>query len=237
MKKEMIAMTDNVAKALECLKYLDNRPKSEMAGLGLFYGKPGTGKSRFAKRYAIQQNHIYIRLESTTTARNFAAELLEYLMQKYGVAERVSGSANTLFGKIIDIINDVSGDVIIFIDEIDYAFKKPELLGLIRDLVDETLAIVVLVGMQDAKNALERANSHYFDRCNFFVEFKDMPASDTKKLIDTIADVKIEQGLLNYIHTTAKGNVRKTIKLVHAIETKAKERSLKTIDIKDYSEM
>ncbi|MDZ4121607.1 MAG: hypothetical protein U1C33_04260 [Candidatus Cloacimonadaceae bacterium] len=45
-------------------------------------------------------------------------------------------------------------DLIIIIDEIDYAYKHEALLGSIRDIVDETLSIVILVGMQTSKDRL-----------------------------------------------------------------------------------
>ncbi|MDD3949242.1 MAG: AAA family ATPase [Anaerolineaceae bacterium] len=59
-------------------------------------------------------------------------------------------------------------DTVIVIDEIDYAFKHESLLGTIRDIVDQTMCIVILVGMQSAKDRLAQINPHYFDCCSCF---------------------------------------------------------------------
>jgi len=43
---------------------LMNRPKTEMVGLGLIYGKPGLGKTTYASRIAFMRGYIYMRLGS-----------------------------------------------------------------------------------------------------------------------------------------------------------------------------
>lgn len=51
-----------------------------------------------------------------------------------------------LFQRCLGILED-HADTVIIIDEIDYAFKHESLLGAIRDIVDETLCIIILVGI------------------------------------------------------------------------------------------
>ena len=62
MREYTLAKTNNVKKGYELFDYLINRPKTEMVGLGLIYGPPGLGKSRFARQTAIQNNYIYFRM-------------------------------------------------------------------------------------------------------------------------------------------------------------------------------
>jgi len=233
MKREEIAGISNVHKALDCINYLINRPKTEMVGLGLFFGEPGTGKTRFTKMFAIRNDYCYIRLEGSTTAKSFVLSLYEVLAKKYNISEPLSGSTHDIYAKCIEIIINVKGDVIIFVDEIDYAFKDKKLLGIIRDIVDETLAIIILVGMQNAKEELRKANRHYFDRCNFFVEFKKMSRADMNKLFKSVADIEIKTDLADHIYDITKGNLRRTIKLLHAVELTAKSKNTKIMDIAD----
>lgn len=233
MKKELVADTENVRRSYKCIRYLLDRPKSEMVGLGLMYGVPGVGKTRFARRFAIENDYIYLRLRSNTTARSFAIQLAEAIMIKYNISERIKGSASTIFDKCVEIINDVDDDVIIFIDEIDYAFKDYKLLGEIRDIVDETLAVIILVGMQDAKKQLLKANVHYFDRCNYFVEYKKLDQADVKLVIEKISEYPLDNQTVEAIYQLSGGTLRKVLKLLYAIETIAQAKKIKEITYND----
>ncbi len=45
MRERILAETENVRGAKKCVAYLQDRPKTEMVGLGLLYGAPGLGKT------------------------------------------------------------------------------------------------------------------------------------------------------------------------------------------------
>ena len=105
------------------------------------------------------------------------------------------------------------------IDEIDYAFKLDKILGAIRDIVDETLTIIILVGMQNAKDRLSQISEYYFDRCNAFHEFKPPTKLDLRLLADEIMDIPVETSLIDRIYEHAKGSLRRAIKIMHGIET------------------
>jgi DNA polymerase III delta prime subunit len=126
-------------------------------------------------------------------------------------------------------------DMVIVIDEIDYAFKHEKLLGAIRDIVDETLTVVILVGMQNAKDRLSQINEYYFDRCNSFYEFKPVNRKDIKILAKEVLDVEVTEKIVDLIHESAKGNLRKAMKMMHSIETgelKLSESTGRVIDLK-----
>ncbi len=229
MREYSLARTSNVRKAEELFTYLQKRPKTEMVGLGLIYGPPGLGKSRFARQTAIQNDYIYFRLEATMTAKAFAIKLLERIHQHFGMQSlKVRGTGSEIFSRVTDILENYN-DIVIVIDEIDYAFRSQKILGSIRDIVDETLTTIVLVGMTDAKSKLLALDSHYFDRCNFFCEFKPMTKDDIKLLCDEICDVKLTDPLVQHLSKKTKGNIRKLVKSLYSIEDIAKERNLTTI--------
>ena len=69
MKQNKLVKISNVVEADQCIQYLLRRPKMEMVGLGLIYGRPGLGKTTYAQRIAFQRNYVYLRLESMTTPK------------------------------------------------------------------------------------------------------------------------------------------------------------------------
>ena len=235
MKQNQLVRISNVVEADQCVNYLLNRPKMEMVGLGLIYGLPGLGKTTYAQRMAFQRGYIYLRLEATTTPKSFAVDLITALYQRFNLGYNIPyGTTNNLFKLSLQILEEQE-DMVIVIDEIDYAFKHDKLLGAIRDIVDETLTVVILVGMQNAKDRLSQINEYYFDRCNSFYEFKPVNRKDIKILAKEVLDVEVTEKIVDLIHESAKGNLRKAMKMMHSIETgelKLSESTGRVIDLK-----
>jgi replication-associated recombination protein RarA len=235
LKQNQLVRISNVVEADQCVNYLLNRPKMEMVGLGLIYGLPGLGKTTYAQRMAFQRGYIYLRLEATTTPKSFAVDLITALYQRFNLGYNIPyGTTNNLFKLSLQILEEQE-DMVIVIDEIDYAFKHDKLLGAIRDIVDETLTVVILVGMQNAKDRLSQINEYYFDRCNSFYEFKPVNRKDIKILAKEVLDVEVTEKIVNLIHESAKGNLRKAMKMMHSIETgelKLSESTGRVIDLK-----
>ena len=229
MKEYGLARINNVQRACELIEYLKNRPKTEMVGLGLLFGEPGLGKSRFARLSAIQNDYIYFRLEASMTLKNFAIKLLEMIHFHFGIPKiKISGNSNIIINKALDVLRNYENTVIV-IDEVDYAYKSPKILGTIRDIVDETLSIVILVGMADAKEKLLTLDTHYFDRCNFFCEFKPLNSEDIHLICKEVCEVKIDPRLVKALSEKTKGNIRKLIKILYSIENLAENENLKEV--------
>lgn len=222
MKQGKLVRTLNVVEADEAINLLVNRPKGEMVGLGLLYGKPGLGKTTYASRMALLRNYVYLRLEATSTPKSFALQLINglynYLNLQYPPQ---TGTTNAIFRKCMDII-EKHEDIVIIVDEIDYAFKQPPLLGTIRDIVDETLAIVILVGMQNARDRLAQINEYYFDRCNSFYQFEAASLKDISMVAKEIMETPVSQEQINTIYFNSGGNLRKAMKMLHLLETNLK---------------
>jgi replication-associated recombination protein RarA len=231
MKQGKLVKTHNVIEAENCIRYLHQRPKMEMVGLGLLYGKPGLGKTTYASRMAFSKGYVYLRLESTSTPKNFALQLLDALCIRSGNPNRTfHGTANGLFRKCLILLED-HGDTVIVVDEIDYAFARPDLLGMLRDIVDETLSIVILVGMQNARERLLQINEYYFDRCNIFYEFTPVTRADIALLCKEVLEVNFAPDIVEYVHFHACGNLRKAMKIIHTIEQTAQTRGIECITL------
>lgn len=218
MKQGKLITTTNVVKADRAIAYLQRRPKLELVGLGLVYGKPGLGKSTWASRTAFSKGYIYLRLESTTTPKNFAQRLLSSLASRYNYGNvPTCGATNTIFKRCMAILENHE-DAVIIVDEIDYAFNNKQLLGAIRDIVDETLVIVILVGMQNAKEKLLQVNEYYFDRCNVFCEFGSSDKKDISELCRQVMDKTPNEAMKEMIYRESTGNMRRAVKLIYGVE-------------------
>ena len=218
MKQGKLITTANVVKADRAIEYLRKRPKLELVGLGLVYGKPGLGKSTWASRTAFSKGYIYLRLESTTTPKNFAQRLISSLASRYNYGNvPTCGATNTIFKRCMAILENHE-DAVIIVDEIDYAFSNKQLLGAIRDIVDETLAIVILVGMQNAKEKLLQVNEYYFDRCNVFCEFSSSDKKDISELCCQVMDKTPNEAMKEMIYRESTGNLRRAVKLIYGVE-------------------
>ncbi len=222
MKQGKLVPITNVQKADRCIDFLLKRPRLEMVGLGMLYGRPGLGKTTYARRIAYMRGYVYLRLEATTTPKTFAKELLQSLYRSLGMGDYLpAGTTNNIYKQCIQLLYDHE-DTVIIVDEIDYAFRFPQLLGSIRDLVDETLAVVVLVGMQNAKDRLNQINEYYFDRCNYFYEFQPVSLKDISLIAREVMNVDSTDAMVNYIHHNSAGNLRKAVKIMHMLECQYK---------------
>jgi replication-associated recombination protein RarA len=219
VKQNQLVRIRNVVEADNCINYLINRPKLEMVGLGLLYGRPGFGKTAFAQRTAFQRGYIYLRLESFTTARTFATKLVSALYEHYEINDPIPfGTAQNLYKHCTDLLEE-HPETVLIIDEIDYAFHQPKLLGAIRDIVDETLVIIILIGMQTARDRLSQLNEHYFDRCNAFVEFQPVSKKDIRAIAHEIMEIPVTTRIVDDLYETSKGNLRKAIKMMYSLES------------------
>jgi len=169
-------------------------------------------------------------LEATTTPKSFAQQLLLALYKRFNLGQYLPyGTANNLFQRCLGILED-HADTVIIIDEIDYAFKHEALLGAIRDIVDETLCIVILVGMQTAKDRLAQINPHYFDRCSYFCEFQPASRKDIELLAKEIMEVEVTAQIIESIHFNSNGNLRKAMKLMYIMEGRIRQNPHFTLD-------
>jgi hypothetical protein len=235
MKTGKILEIENVLNANQALTALLMREKSESAGLGLFFGRPGLGKSRWAMSTALKKNYYYLRLEHGHTTRSFLGELLVTLKYRTARASDVCGSAKDIYNEVLDFLQN-EPNVVILIDEIDYGFRKAGIIATIRDMVDQSFVSIVLIGMHTAKQSLLKLNAHYFDRCNAFCEFKNISQVDVGKLLSGISEVSCDDELVEYLHRASNGTLRLLIKHISNLEKigkRLKKSELRYRDIKD----
>jgi DNA transposition AAA+ family ATPase len=222
MKTNQLIETENVKNANKVLKNLLERTRTEIVGLGLFYGQAGFGKTRWGSKTAQANGYIYLRLEANITVKDFLISLLSKLIHKTMPYYEIVGSANVIYSQILDYLQS-NMDTVIIIDELDYAYSRSnKILASIRDLADQSLVTFVLIGMEKAKRKLLKMDRHYFDRTNAFYEFQPLLLSDTELIIKELCEVIVDEHIINFIHSKSNGTIRIINKYIDALERIAK---------------
>jgi DNA transposition AAA+ family ATPase len=235
MKIRQLVEIDNVKNASRILKNLLERTRTGNVGLGLFYGRAGLGKTRWATRIAQDNGYIYLRLEANITPKDFLRELLSKLLHKSMPYYEIRGTQNEIYNQILDFLQS-NQDTVILVDEVDYAFANERILATIRDLADQSLVTFAIIGMERAKEKLMKLNAHYFDRCNAFYEFKPLSQEDAEKIFKAICEIAIDIHILQFIHRKCNGTMRILNKYIDAIERIGKRMKKDTLafdEIKD----
>ena len=104
MKTKQLIEIENVKGANRVLKNLLECTRTEIVGIGLFYGKPGLGKTRWMTKTAMENGFIYLRLEVNITTKDFLRELLTRLLHKTMPYYQVKGTQNEIYNQILDIL-------------------------------------------------------------------------------------------------------------------------------------
>jgi len=226
----------NVRRATRRLHSLMNRVVSESVGIGLFYGLPGLGKTRWGLTMASLLKQKYIRLLENMTVKDFLRELLWKLKYSRKRRDSIQGTQNELYYEILDYLHE-HPNTLIFVDECDYGFSKPRIMATIRDLADQSVATFALIGMENAKKSLQKMNAHYFDRCNSFCEFTPVSQQDVVLLASDVCDVELDKPLLECIWKKSSGTMRLLEKHFERLEAYAKEHKLSKLTLEGVSKL
>ena len=235
MKTQQLVQTENVINANKVLKNLLNRTRTEVVGLGLFYGKTGFGKSRWGLKTAFNNGFIYHRLEQNIMLKDFMRDLLAKLLHHTNSDIEVKGTKNEIYNQILDILQS-DQNITIIVDEVDYAFQNKYILPTIRDWVDQSLATFVLIGMDKTKDRLQRTIPHFFNRTTSIYEFTPLCFDDTEKIFKMLSEVDLDTETIKFVHSKCGGTFRIIIKYLEAIEKIAKRLKKDELlfdDIKD----
>ncbi|MDD2230277.1 MAG: ATP-binding protein [Candidatus Cloacimonetes bacterium] len=243
MNSHLLVKTKNVQRGLECLSYILSRPVAHQVGMGMIYGKPGLGKTQFSMRYAIEHDCVYFSALKASTPKSFTVELLHKLRERYEPSrtDPIIGPKARLFRDILDTINlntSKNHMPVIIIDEVDNIIHYPheEIIGMLRDIADNTVATVVMVGMQDLREKVMKLNSHYYNRFIYFAEFKPLTDNDVLMMCAELSTIAISPDLARYTNEKpqARGDARKVVKAIRLYEEIALKLSQPSLDLNTY---
>lgn len=243
MKNHLLVQTKNVKRGLECMSYLLGRPVAHQVGMGMIFGKPGLGKTQFSMRYAIDHDCVYLSALKASTPKSFVVDLYRAVRARYMPedATPITGHKARIFGDVLDVLNRNTTRIhmpVILIDEIDNIIHYPheEIIGMLRDIADNTVAVVVLIGMQDLREKVMKLNTHYYNRFIYFAEFKTLDDHDAVLLCQSLAEIEIAEDLARFANgkKQARGDARKLVKAIRLYEEIAAKLKLSRLDLNSF---
>jgi len=237
MKQNKLVETVNVTEARKLIINFLKRTKTEQRGIALIYGDPGLGKTRLGERMAFSDpNWLYLRLRSQVTRKSFLQDVYARVTSKvYGAPQVLRGTLAEIENAIMDLLEQ-NPEIVMVIDEVNLAiqFHKWDILELIRDFADLSFASFILIGEHDTKNAIERYNKHFFDRCQFFYQFKKNGVEDVARVLNEVSDIQFNSDMAAYLHKETDGNLRKLGKSVELLEHHSRGRGKTSVSISDF---
>lgn len=237
MKKHVLTETNNVREVRRLITNFLNRTKSEQRGLALIYGDPGLGKTRMGEQLAFNNQWLYLRMQAKATGKWFLEQVYQRVTKyAYGAPQTFKGTLAETEQAIINLLGE-NPEIVMVIDEVNLPiqFHKWDVIEMIRDFADLSFASFIIIGEHDTKGAIERYNKHFFDRCNFFYQFKKIDVKDYPKLIANISDVDVADDMIDWIYSETDGNLRKLGKLMERFEAMAKVKGLKRLCKSDFA--
>lgn len=236
MKERKLARTSNVVACERQIYGLLNRTRTEQRGLALIYGDPGLGKTMQMEQMAFSKGWMYLRMQEKCSSKWFLTEIYNRLTKRvYGAAQSFKGTLAELENACIEIMAD-NPQFVIVLDEINLPiqFRRWDILEEIRDFVDMSFVSIIMVGEHDSKNAIERYNKHFFDRCMFFYQYKKNSLEDYRLVIKEISDIELDDELLEWVMKRTGGNLRKLIKTLDKLEMKAGQLKKTKLGVADF---
>lgn len=211
----------NVALALGALSGAMNRP-GHLPGLVVLYGPSGLGKSTAATVATTQLRAYYVQAKSSWTRKAVYQSILKTMgivpaKTVYEMEEQVS----------LQLANSRRP---LIVDEADHLVAKGS-IEIVRDIYEGSNAAILLIGEENLPSNLARWERIH-NRVLEWVPAQYADMDDARALRDLYCDkVVIADDLLENIHTTSKGVVRRIVVNLERVQQAALAAGKKAIDL------
>jgi DNA transposition AAA+ family ATPase len=194
-----IAGLRNVSAMIQLLGRLDQRSDG-MAGIGVYYGFPGWGKTTAAV-YCTLQSEARLVTAAPYGGKKFFCEALKV---ELGLTK--GGTVASMMEEIIEALV-IAGKPLI-IDEADYLVREG-MLDLVRHIHDMSNVPVTLIGMEKLPIKLAKFEQ-FHSRVLYWVKAEPATLEDAKLLAPIYApDATVEDGLIEAINRHSGGSLRR----------------------------
>ncbi|SDU27266.1 AAA family ATPase [Desulfobacula phenolica] len=191
---------------------------------GMVYGQAGRGKSRTSQWYQAHNDCVYLRIMRVW--RHSELEFLRELCSKAGVIEP-PGRKAAAFASIIDAL--VKNPRPVFIDEVEK--MKPGFIEIVRDLVDATGQIFVLLGEEELVPYMQR-HRRVWSRTFQQQEFAPIEIADIIMYAKESTGLKLSIDVASMLHKASEGSWRPVKRALIGMVQYANSNETRTITVK-----
>lgn len=222
--RSKIVPISNVARLAEAGDALLHRA-SGMPGMGLVFGPSGFGKTTAIAWLATRQHGVFVRALAATNP----SSLLESICRELGIARRASNAATV--ESIVEKLAETGRPL--FVDEADYLVENHRLIETLRDIHDLASVPVILIGMAGIQRKITK-RPQLAGRIAQWVEFQPATLEDAKALARELAEVSIQDELVEQLFNTSGGSIRLCVVGLSRIEQLARAKGIQTIGVEHW---
>jgi len=214
----------NVSMCSKALLRAVDRP-SHLPGFVCFYGPSGWGKSKAASYVANTQDAYYIQCMETWTRKAVLLAILKVM----GIPPQ-----KAMYEMVEQICHQLSASGRpLIVDEFDHIVKR-EAVEMIRDIYEGSQAAILLIGEELLPNKLQRWE-RFHGRVLDWIAAQPADFDDCQHLARLyVQDLEIGADLLQAIHKSSHGSVRRIIVNLGLVQEHAAGLGLRSIDLAEW---
>lgn len=194
-----------------------------LPGIVTFSGPSGFGKSTAAGYIAGRHQAYHLEIRSTWSKKAF----LETLLKTMGIP--AGATVSQMLNQASEEMSNSQRPLIL--DEFDYAVQKEGLVDLVRDIYEQSMAPIVLIGEERLPQKLQKWE-RFHGRIMEWAKAEPACLDDAKALNrHYYPHVTVEDDLLTVLVTEARGSVRRIVTNLDRIAYFARSEGMKSIGV------
>ncbi|MGE4298936.1 MAG: AAA family ATPase [Desulfovibrionaceae bacterium] len=196
--------------------------------LGTFHGFSGYGKT-FAATYAAHHHKaIYVEVGSTWTKRKLCQALCGELGRP---------ATGTITDMMDEIIMALAVDQrLLILDEFDYVVQRAGMLDMVREILDKSLAPVIIIGEEMLPAKLKK-HERFHNRVLCWTPAQPATAPDVAHLARLYApEITVQGDLLDRIAEAAAGRARRACVSIERVREFAATKGLDAVGLADWGD-
>lgn len=217
----------NIRTLDEIVERLMNRDL-HLPGIASYTGPSGWGKSTAAAFVSARYQATYVEIRSTWTKK----ALLEALLKAMGITP--AGTVSNMLDQVSEELGVSQRPLIL--DEFDYAVAKEGLVDLVRDIYEQSMAPIVIIGEEKLPMKLKRWE-RFDGRIMDWAQALPADIEDARVLNRHYTPgVTVEDDLLSVLVSMAGGSVRRIVTNLDRIANVARMEGTKSIGLSQWKD-
>lgn len=205
------------------IRTMETRGSAEACWM-LVEGEPGYGKSAALERFAFQNKIPFVRAKAEWSANWALRDICQAL--EIATAARTQAMMETIAARLMERRCPV------VIDEINHAARKIDVLETLRDITDQTETVLIAGGMKGCYADFSRYQQ-IRSRVTEVVAFGPATFDDVRKICNEIADVEIDDSMVELIRRQAAGRLRDIRTAIATVEARMRN-ARKAVSAEDW---